>query len=83
MFLMRITGPKIPLLTEKEIITIGRRGPIPVDLSLEESDCISRKHLEIRRIDKDLYFKCFSKNGIFVNGYFYLNENESIKLPDG
>lgn len=78
----KISGNKTTLYTSKKIITIGRKGRAPVDLSLDESECVSRKHLEIHRNGSQLFLKCFSKNGIFIDGEFFLDKKSSTRLKD-
>ncbi|TPP66555.1 putative forkhead protein/ forkhead protein domain [Fasciola gigantica] len=78
----KISGNKTTFYTSKKIITIGRKGRTPVDLSLDESECVSRKHLEIHRNGDQLFLKCFSKNGIFIDGEFFLDKKTSARLKD-
>lgn len=78
----KISGNKTTFYTSKKIITIGRKGRAPVDLSLDESECVSRKHLEIHRNGSQLFLKCFSKNGIFIDGEFFLDKKSSTRLKD-
>ncbi|CAL8078019.1 unnamed protein product [Calicophoron daubneyi] len=79
----KITGPSFTIFLYKEVITIGRKGRCLVDVSIDESECVSRKHVELHRKQREIYLKCFSKNGIFINGTFHMNKYEYIHLIDG
>ncbi|KAA3674599.1 uncharacterized protein DEA37_0010441 [Paragonimus westermani] len=80
----KITGHNFTIYTEKDVTVIGRKGRLPVDVPVDDgSECVSRKHLEILRKHKQLYLKCFSKNGIFINGDFHMKKHEYVPLLDG
>ncbi|KAF8565204.1 hypothetical protein P879_03425 [Paragonimus westermani] len=80
----KITGPNLTVYTEKDVTVIGRKSRLPVDVPVDDSSgCVSRKHLEILRKHKQLYLKCFSKNGIFINGDFHMKKSEYVPLLDG
>ncbi|TGZ44681.1 hypothetical protein CRM22_011195 [Opisthorchis felineus] len=78
----KITGPKLTVFTEKRQITIGRKGRVPLDIAIDDSAHVSRKHLELLRIHSELFLRCFSKNGIFINNLFHASNQEPIPLPD-
>ncbi|CAH8585019.1 unnamed protein product [Heterobilharzia americana] len=42
-----------------------------------------RKHLEIHRKNRDVYLRCLSKNGIFIDGLFHMNRPDFVLLADG
>ncbi|KAF6778998.1 hypothetical protein AHF37_01568 [Paragonimus kellicotti] len=80
----KITGPNSTVYIEKDVAIIGRKSRLLVDVPVDDgSECVSRKHLEIFRKHKQLYLKCFSKNGIFINGDFYIKKPEYVPLLDG
>ncbi|CAH8821593.1 unnamed protein product [Trichobilharzia szidati] len=80
---IKITGPSCTVVSEKTLITIGRKSHVPVDVCLNDSECVSRKHLEIHRKNKDIYLRCLSKNGIFIDGLFHMNRPDFVLLSDG
>ncbi|KAF7260563.1 hypothetical protein EG68_01980 [Paragonimus skrjabini miyazakii] len=80
----KITGPNSTVYMEKDVVIVGRKSRLFVDVPVDDgSECVSRKHLEIFRKHKQLYLKCFSKNGIFINGDFYMKKPEYVPLLDG
>ncbi|KAF5403040.1 hypothetical protein PHET_03270 [Paragonimus heterotremus] len=80
----KITGPNSTVYIEEDVVIIGRKSRLLVDVAVDDGvECVSRKHLEIFRKHKQLYLKCFSKNGIFINGDFYMNKPEYVPLLDG
>ncbi|KAK4468540.1 hypothetical protein MN116_007737 [Schistosoma mekongi] len=79
----KVTGPSCTVVSDKAVVTVGRKSQIPVDVCLDDSECVSRKHLEIHRKNKDIYLRCLSKNGIFVDGSFHMGRPEFVLLADG
>ncbi|CAI2732306.1 unnamed protein product [Schistosoma spindalis] len=79
----KITGPSCTVVSDKSIVTVGRKSHIPVDVCLDDSECVSRKHLEIHRKNKDIYLRCLSKNGIFIDGSFHIGKPDFVLLADG
>uniref|UniRef100_A0A094ZRN8 Forkhead box protein K1 n=1 Tax=Schistosoma haematobium TaxID=6185 RepID=A0A094ZRN8_SCHHA len=79
----KITGPSCTVVSDKPVVTVGRKSHIPVDVCLDDSECVSRKHLEIHRKNKDIYLRCLSKNGIFIDGSFHTGRPDFVLLVDG
>lgn len=79
----KITGPSCTVVSDKSVVIVGRKSHIPVDVCLDDSECVSRKHLEIHRKNKDIYLRCLSKNGIFIDGSFHVGKPDFVLLADG
>ncbi|VDO01260.1 unnamed protein product [Rodentolepis nana] len=78
----RVTGPNFTHCLKKEVITVGRRSPLPIDICLGESDCISRKHLELHTINGSLFLRILGKNGIFVDEEFQMFSEKLVPVPN-
>ncbi|RTG87711.1 uncharacterized protein DC041_0008543 [Schistosoma bovis] len=78
----KITGPSCTVVSDKPVVTVGRKSHIPVDVCLDDSECVSRKHLEIHRKNKDIYLRCLSKNGIFIDGSFHTGRPDFVLLVE-
>ena len=93
--LARIVGRDFDftLPVNQKKMTIGRQSNLAeVDVKLGMSTFVSRKHLEIFRVEDDatgsgelrtvrFLLQCKGKNGIFVNGVFQRKGAEPVELP--
>ncbi|VDL40621.1 unnamed protein product [Hymenolepis diminuta] len=78
----RVTGPNFTHCLKKEVITVGRRSPLPIDICLGESACISRKHLELHTINGSLFLRILGKNGIFIDEEFQMFSEKLVPVPN-
>ncbi|KAL3313483.1 Forkhead box protein K1 [Cichlidogyrus casuarinus] len=55
----------------KNKIVLGRRSHQHIDVCLDDSACISRRHLEIHKNACEVSIRVLGKNGVFINNDFF------------
>ena len=69
--LAKLSGSDFEYWIKKDKVTIGRNSSHgKVDVNVEMSSYISRKHLQIIYERGRFFLHCLGKNGVFVNGQF-------------
>ena len=70
--LAKLSGSDFEYWIRKDKVTIGRNSSHgKVDVNIEMSSYVSRKHLQINYEKGRFFLVCVGKNGVFVNGQFH------------
>ena len=69
--LAKLSGTDFEYWIKKDKVTIGRNSSHgKVDVNVEMSTYVSRKHLQITYERGRFFLHCLGKNGVFINGQF-------------
>ena len=69
--LAKLTGSDFEYWIQKDKVVIGRNSSNgKVDVHIQSSSYVSRKHLQINYDRGRFFLVCLGKNGVFVNGQF-------------
>lgn len=66
-------------LVRRDVTYIGR-GPI-VDLDLGHSKRVSRRHIDLFYEHPNFYLRCNSRNGLYVDDLYLIQNAPILKLP--